>query len=191
MLRLPAEGRLGARAGASNSTLSNPEALSNWKTEIQKPVLPREAEPARPAEKRARFARGSPHSTARLTPGLAARSAAVSAPPGTSAPPPQPPPWRAPSQRLRRRRAAGPERRCTCGPSRSRSSSGGGVGGAGLRDPEVGCPPAHSATCREKSAPPRGLHLGGVAVSNPGFGSERGERWAGGWGAEVSSQGAP
>lgn len=55
MLRLPAEGRLGARAGASNSTLSNPEALSNWKKEIQKPVLPREAEPARAAEKRARL----------------------------------------------------------------------------------------------------------------------------------------
>lgn len=55
MLRLPAEGRLGARAGASTSTFSNPEALSNWKKEIQKPVLPREAEPARAAEKRARL----------------------------------------------------------------------------------------------------------------------------------------
>lgn len=29
---------------------------------------------------------------------------------------------------------------------------------AGLKEPELGCPPAHSATCRAESAPPRGFH---------------------------------
>lgn len=130
------QGARGVHVWRGYSTLRNPEARSKQleKKKIQNPILPREAEPAGAAEKRARLLLGG------------------------QTPPPalpqdqqralQPSPHLQEHARLRcnRRHAGaqpgaletrppGPESGCTCGSSRNRGRGGGGPQGAGARVP--------------------------------------------------------
>lgn len=144
------------------SALSIPEAQSIWRNKLKIPSFRgRRSLPG--SRKACPAALGSPHATARLTPGSAARSAAVSAPPGTHALAPQPPPLRATRARGSQRQHVQPElelrlqRRC-----RRRGS------GARLLDYS----PAHSATRRAESAPPRDWFWRSPAVSDPSLGAD-------------------
>ena len=91
------------------------QALSNWQG-TPNPVLLRQAEAPGPAETQATHGTSGPHTpSAGLTPGSAARSAAVSAPLGTLASPRQPPPWPAPGRSFWRSGATTARSGCTCG----------------------------------------------------------------------------
>lgn len=161
--RLPIEvGNKSTGCGRRNSTLSKWQARSTWK-ETQNSVLLRKGRLPEQQTHRLGTAPGCPHAQRGLTPGSAARSAAVSAPPGTRASPPQQPPWPAPRRTFRRIGATAPRSGCTCG--------GGGGGGAGLRaqiagptqpaSPQRRLPGGERAAARSRP--------GGVSVSSPGL----------------------
>lgn len=88
-----ATGARGLHVWRGYSTLRNPEARSKQLEKRNSKPYPSERGGAGRGGVKARTAApGRPDSTARLTQESAARSAAVSAPPGTRAPPLQPPP---------------------------------------------------------------------------------------------------